>query len=163
MARIHGFLRNSTGRIQMDSRTWLQISDPTSDVTPTLTYLSVLWGGGLYCWTSDFTIILEEDILVNAWTQGFSIIFSNRPWRTKENSKIDAQRPKHLAHKMPFKKPCFISCRVYQITSYSSSHATCQSITIQVTKLLLTICISVYWSADNEQETNCYLSLLSLL
>ena len=28
MARIHGFLQNSTARIQMDSRTWSRISDP---------------------------------------------------------------------------------------------------------------------------------------
>ena len=26
--KIHGFLQNSTGRIQMDSCTWSQISDP---------------------------------------------------------------------------------------------------------------------------------------
>ena len=29
MARIHGFFQNSSWRIQMDSRTWLQISAPT--------------------------------------------------------------------------------------------------------------------------------------
>ena len=28
LVRSYGFLQNSTGRIQMDSHTWLQISDP---------------------------------------------------------------------------------------------------------------------------------------
>ena len=32
MTRIHGFLQNSTGRIQMDSHTWQQISDPAFTV-----------------------------------------------------------------------------------------------------------------------------------
>ena len=31
MVRVYGFLQNSTGRIQMDSRTWSQISDPAVD------------------------------------------------------------------------------------------------------------------------------------
>ena len=42
MARIHGFLRKFPQRIQMDSRTWAQISDPplNSFFWPTLSHFS---------------------------------------------------------------------------------------------------------------------------